>query len=189
MRTAYFHEDDYCQVEVLPAAAADYCRSEMCRIDEFAEAHRAALVFTDMYMRCQAPIPLGAFGVTIEEMGAAVESLLPPFEQVLTGYSTRQEPCPSTAAWGDDDSGAVFAEVGDGGVIRAVWLSLNGIPPARVPHWSQALRAIPRAAELMIVDWNVGDVVPLSDESALSAYLNGYHAKPERAPDRGGREL
>ena len=30
----WFHEDDYCQVEVLPAAAHGYCVAEMGRIEE-----------------------------------------------------------------------------------------------------------------------------------------------------------
>src|SRR5262249_55770988 len=49
VRVAFFHEDDYCQVEVLPAAAAGPCRSEMGRIDEFAEAHLDGMGFTDIY--------------------------------------------------------------------------------------------------------------------------------------------
>jgi hypothetical protein len=178
VRTAFFHEDDYCQVEVLPAAAADYCRSEMRRIDEFAEAHRDGLGFTDTYVRGEAPIPLGALGITVAEMRAAVEPLLLPFDQVLTGYSTHREPCRSTVGWGEGDSRAVFAGVGEGGVVRAVWLSLYGIPPERVEHWCRALQALPRAMELVVADWNSSEMVPLAEEPALAAYLERYHAEP-----------
>ena len=40
MRKIYFHEDDYCQLEVLPLAARQFCLQEMGEIDAFAEEHR-----------------------------------------------------------------------------------------------------------------------------------------------------
>ena len=188
MRTAFFHEDDYCQVEVLPTSSADYCRSEMGRIDEFAEAHRAGMGFTDIYMRGESPVPLSALGITVTEMRAAVEPLLPPFDQVLTGYGSHQEPCQSTVGWGDGHSEAVFASVGEGGVVRAVWLSVHGIPPEQVGHWCRALRALPRAAELVIADWSSSEVVPLADESMLAAYLGPYHAEPHYGLNRMNKD-
>jgi hypothetical protein len=37
----YFHEDDYCQQEVLPLTALDFCSKQIKEIDEFAVAHLA----------------------------------------------------------------------------------------------------------------------------------------------------
>jgi hypothetical protein len=181
VRTGFFHEDDYCQVEVLPAAAADYCRAEMDRIDQFAEAHRDGAGFTDVYLRGESPVPLAALRITLAEIREAVEPLLPPFDQVFTGYSSFREPCQSTVGWGEGDSRAVFVSVGEGGVVRAVWLSVYGIPPDRFGHWCRALRALPHAAELVVADWNSSEVVPLADESALAAYLGRYHAGSDAA--------
>jgi hypothetical protein len=187
VRTALFHEDDYCQVEVLPAAAADYCRSEMGHIDQFAEAHQDGAGFTDMYVRGEPPCPLAALGITLAEMRAAVEPLLPPFDQVFTGYSSHREPCHSAVGWGEADARAVFASVGEGGVVWAVRLSIHGIAPERVGHWCRAPRALPGAAELVIADWNSSEVVPLAHESPLAAYLGRYHAAPGAPADGGGR--
>jgi hypothetical protein len=186
MRTAFFHEDDYCQVELLPVASAEYCRAEMVRIDEFTKAHRDGAGFTDIHVRGASPAPLASLGITLAEMRAAVEPFLPPFDQVLTGYSTHQEPCPAASGWGESDSRAVFASAGEDGVVRAVWLSLHGIPSDRVGHWCRALRALPRAEELVIADWNSSEVVPLADESMLAAYLGGYHAGQDCAAEGGG---
>jgi len=168
---AFFHEDDYCQVEVLPVAASDYCRTEMGRIDEFAEAHRDGAGFTDMYVRGASPVPLAALKITLEDVRVAVEPLLSPFDQVFTGYGSHREPCRSTVGWGEGGSHAVFAGVDEVGVIRAVWLSLYGIPPERIGHWCLALRALPRATELVIADWNSSEVVSLADHEQLATYL------------------
>jgi hypothetical protein len=179
VRTAFFHEDDYCQVEVLPAASADYCRSEMGRIDKFAEAHRDGAGYTDIYVRGESPVLLPAIGIALEEMRASVEPLLPPFDQVFTGYSSHREPCRSTVAWGEDDFRAVFARFGERGEVRAVWLSLYGVEPDRVGHWCRVLRALPRATELVVANWNSSEVVSLADESALATYLVRTHGRIE----------
>jgi hypothetical protein len=39
-REIYFHEDDYCQQQLLPREASAYARAEVQKIGEFAESHR-----------------------------------------------------------------------------------------------------------------------------------------------------
>lgn len=87
MASAFFHEDDYCQVEVLPSTARGYCLAEMGRIEEFADAHRDGAGWTAMYVRGESPQPLASLGITLEELGAAVAPLVPRFAEVLTGTS------------------------------------------------------------------------------------------------------
>ncbi len=38
MRTVYFHEDDYCQQEILPLSNKAVCLKEMDEINGFSEA-------------------------------------------------------------------------------------------------------------------------------------------------------
>ena len=173
MASAFFHEDDYCQVEVLPSTARGYCLAEMGRIDEFADAHRDGAGWTAMYVRGESLQPLASLGITLEELGAAVAPLVPRFAEVLTGYSSYREPCPSVAGWGLDGGEALFVGVSTGGVVGPVWLSLRGVPAERVGLWYRVLRSLPRAAELLVADWSAGLVVALADESALAAYLGG----------------
>lgn len=85
MASAFFHEDDYCQVEVLPSTARGYCLAEMGRIDEFADAHQDGAGWTAMYVRGESPQPLASLGITLEELGAAVAPLVTRFAEVLTG--------------------------------------------------------------------------------------------------------
>ena len=68
MASAFFHEDDYCQVEVLPITARGYCLAEMGRIDDFADAHLDGAGWTAMYVRGESPQPLASLGITLEEL-------------------------------------------------------------------------------------------------------------------------
>ncbi|HWM94363.1 MAG TPA: hypothetical protein VN493_26645 [Thermoanaerobaculia bacterium] len=173
MSSVFFHEDDYCQVEILPIAARAHCLAEMGHIEELADAHRSGAGFTDIYLRGESPLPLASLGITLEELRSAVEPLAPRFAQVFTGYGSYREPCQSVSGWGLGDGKAMFAGVGEGGVVGPAWLSLDGISAEQVGLWCEVLRSLPRAAELLVADWNAGLVVPLADESQLAAYLRG----------------
>jgi hypothetical protein len=173
MASAFFHEDDYCQVEVLPSAARGYCLAEMALIDEFADAHRDGVGFTDVYVRGEPPQLLASLGITTLELGSALDALVPRFAEVQTGYGSYREPCPSVSGWELGDGEALFARIGEGAVVGPIWLALRGVTAERVRLWCQVLRSLPRAAELLVADWSAGRVVPLADEPALAAYLSG----------------
>jgi hypothetical protein len=171
MASAFFHEDDYCQVEVLPSAARGYCLAEMASIDEFSDAHRDGAGFTDVYVRGEPPQPLASLGITVAALGSAIDPLVPRFVEVQTGYSSYRQPCPSVVGWGLGDGEALFASVGEGAVVGPVWLALHGVPAERVGLWCWVLRSLPSAAELLVADWSASRVVLLADEPALAAYL------------------
>ncbi len=55
MREAYFHEDDYCQTELLPIANHKHCRDQLREIESFSAQHETEFGWTDMYVRSDAP--------------------------------------------------------------------------------------------------------------------------------------
>jgi len=171
MSSVFFHEDDYCQVEVLPVASRAHCLAEMGHVEAFADAHRDGAGFTDIYLRGESPLPLASLGITLEELRSAVGPLVPRFAQVFTGYGSYRELCRSVCGWGLGDGEAMFAGVGEGEVVGPAWLSLYGISAEGAGLWCKVLRSLPRAEELLIADWNAGLVVPLADEPQLAAYL------------------
>lgn len=172
MSSAYFHEDDYCQVEVLPASNLAHCLTEMGLIDEFAAAHSVPGGFTDLYVRGEARQPVSSFGITLAELQVALDPLLPKFTQVYTGYGSHQELCSGAIAWGIPRGVTIFASINKENVIGAIWLLFHAIPPDQLDLWRRVFRSLPRADDLLIADWNVSKVVPLADESALAAYLD-----------------
>jgi hypothetical protein len=176
LRSVFFHEDDYCQVEILPANAHGYCLREMGQIDQFADAHRDGPGFTDVYMRGEPPAPLSSLGATLADLRSTIGAVLAPFDQVFTGYSSHREPCGSVHAWDIDDSAAVFAKIGEADVVQSVWFSLHGVPTEEIGEWCRALACLPHAFEMILTDWNSRDVLLLKVDQRLALYLRGYHA-------------
>ena len=50
MREAYYHEDDYCMIELLPLDNLQHCLTQMGEQQAFADAHRSGAGWTDMFV-------------------------------------------------------------------------------------------------------------------------------------------
>lgn len=87
MRTAFFHEDDYCHLQILPLTDKAYCLKEMGKIKEFAEEHSAGIIFTDIYLRCVSPNSIEELSLCSKNLNESL-SFLPPYDLVETGYSS-----------------------------------------------------------------------------------------------------
>jgi hypothetical protein len=154
MREAYFHEDDYRQIELVCDENFDWCVEQTARIEQFADAHRAGAGWTDMYVRPETPVPLAARGITVESFADAVTPLLPPFDAVTTGYSTTVEPLPHVRAFGNDPEIIVFAEAGQE-IVSAIGITLQVTDAAEAGRVAVALTSLARF-RLVFVDWAWG---------------------------------
>lgn len=167
-RSIYFHEDDYCQIELLPLAARQHCVTQMGIIDDFSARHSdGGPGYTDIYVRPGAPQPFAGLGISIAALSAAIQPHLPVYDSVFTGYSSYREHCKSTSAWGDE-SFTLFADH-EAEIVRHVWLDFdNAFEPARV---AAALRSVPGSDGLLIADWSWSRIALLSDAAALYGYF------------------
>src|SRR5580765_5006845 len=122
-REIYFHEDDYCQQELLPREALAFTETEIKKSDEFASAHLApgGTGWTDLYIRQDPPMTFRALKMTREDFDGAISSHLPSFDHVYTGYSSYRERWKNAAAWGTSQQNAIFVDWDDEGIINNVW--------------------------------------------------------------------
>ena len=179
-RTRYFHEDDHCQRELLPITSWDYCASELRKIGEFAAAHRAPIGWTKMYSRGEGPVRLRDLGLTAPAIESIVGSRLPRYDEVLTGYSTHRERSPRTRAFGTDGGPALYIDLDDDGFVGYAWLDA-ALTDASVADWMPApMATLPKADELLFVDWAWGHLQPVADVEAWKQYFDAQgHAREE----------
>jgi len=173
-RTRYFHEDDYCQQEFLPLSAWAHCASQVAAIDAFSEAHRTEHGWTDMYVRPPAPSALADLGITAADVAAVVASVLVPFAGVTTGYGSHVEACPKVSAYGMEHGVTLFAECNARGTISALWLDPGAPAPAEVHRVVDVLSGLPKAQELLFVDWAWSRLFKAADKPAWVAYFDEH---------------
>lgn len=162
--TIYFHEDDYCQIELVCEENLEWCLDQTRRISDFANVHAG----DDMYVRPAHTVELKSRGISVDTLASAVAPPLQRYDAVTTGYASIEDVIPNTSAFGSPCVD-LFASHPDG-VISAIWFALQPTDDASVTM-SVAMFSALSQWRLLLVDWAWGSVVPLSDASALEAYL------------------
>lgn len=172
-REIYFHEDDYCQQQLLPREATAHATSEIEKIDSFAEAHHApgGVGWTDIYLRQEAPAQLRTFKIKREDFASLISPVLPAFDVVLTGYSSHREVCKKTAAWGISQQCSLFADWDDDGTIANVWSEFFDPAEESIRSAAKAVAALGRLHPLVFVDWAWSYTCDASEEERFAAML------------------
>jgi len=172
-REIYFHEDDYCQQELLPHDALAFAEAEVRKIGEFADAHRAAggIGWTDVYVRQKPPVGFRALGMKKEDIDAVISPHLPPFDLLYTGYDSYRERCRKAAAWGTSQQNALFADWDNDGVITNVWTQFFESNEKSLLATSKAVAALGMLHSLIYVDWAWGYTCELINEDAFASRL------------------
>jgi hypothetical protein len=173
---AWFHEDDYCEIEVLPKSAEAFARRQGQEIHEFSRAHEApgGVGWTDIYVRQPPPATLADVAIRLDELAACAPPELKVFKHVMTGISSRGWPSPRTIAWGLDDRDFIFADFSEATLVLNIWLSLRFSPRTsqEVDLLVRFLLAAGQRWPLILAHWAWNQVVDLSDAPAVRSYLS-----------------
>ena len=171
MREICFHEDDYCQLELLPDSNWDFCVKQMQKINEFSQAHRADIGWTDIFLRSENPSPLSDLKISSSAMVSAINNCMPPFDRVLTGYGNQLQECKHTIALGPHASLVLFAEIGANDIIKVAWFTLDLKSQEDV---AIALKACSELSQwpVILADWGWCKAVRASNEDSLTRYFD-----------------
>ena len=171
MREIYFHEDDYCQIELVAEANWQFCAEQMGEIASFSERHQAGAGWTDIYVRSANPITLASLAISRAALAGSIPPSMPQFDRVLTGYSSYRVECQRTLAFGPHPALVLFAEFGDDDIVSAVWFAfeLSSAEDADLAlRLSRSLSRWPVA----IADWGWSALLRVTDADALARYFD-----------------
>lgn len=168
-RIAFFHEDDYCQWEILPLTAEDSCMRQMGEIDDFAKGHQVDGGFTDMFVCENSPHEIGELALRPEQLNEALR-FLQPYDRVETGYSSYREELKSSYGRGNGPEQNVFWSVNDAGVVNAIWLDIWVVPETK-DLWQNILTALGKMVPVLLADWGWSRCVDLTNLSEVEKYI------------------
>ena len=172
MAAIYLHEDEFGQIELLPLSLWQYCVDEMKEIDGFAEAHKTDFGWSKIYLREEPPKSLSDFSISLSDFRDCVEKTLAPYSKVTTGYSSYQETCDNTFAWGiPDKSLDIFCYLTPENNIVEISLVFGCLNETTLQNALTTFSNLPRSQELILADWKWGHLLRISDEQKLQEYL------------------
>jgi len=169
MRTANFFDDDYGNIEIVPAENLVWCGEQQEAIDRFSEAHRDGIGWSKMYVRPEVPVPLAARGISKGELHEVIASQLPPFDRITCEHEPLGDSS-RIAAYGPHPDVVVFATL-EGELVKELWGTLQPDATSHVTAAAAGLQALAKW-NLILVDWGWSCVIPLDDPARLAGYLS-----------------
>lgn len=174
-RIAFFHEDDYCQREILPLAAKSFCLRQIKEINDFSKMHRAANgLYTDIYIREKPTHVIEELRLRSERLQEALR-FLPPYDLVETGYDLADyviDEAEGTYGRGNDGHREnVFWSVNESEIVNAIWLDIR-IDENTIDLQRRVLTSLGKIAPVLLADWNLNRCVDLTDLSDIEKYLS-----------------
>jgi hypothetical protein len=152
------HEDDWRQIEFVPASNRDYIEKELERLAAFQREHRRGMGWDSVYVRKEHPTPFATVGVRFADLPPLLASDL-----ALGGHPVR-----GGFALSAGDGCFIYGQrTGEGGVLHLA-ISPGGTACSR--EFARAVVQIAERSHLLLVNWYAGAVVDTSSiESVLAS--------------------
>ena len=169
---AYFHEDDYCQQEILPLAALPFCQQQSGEIEVFSAKHQADVGWTDVFVRKDSPAELKSLAIPVADLRRILGQHLVEFTTIYTGYSSHREYCKNTLGFGLESAGCfLFVDWDSDGIVLHIWTDLFDNTPEHLTPAVDAMQALGVKYPLLYVDWAWDFSLPIDGSEALAQKL------------------
>tara|TARA_B100000768_G_C11090911_1_gene294903 strand:- start:53 stop:610 length:558 start_codon:yes stop_codon:yes gene_type:complete len=171
--STYFHEDFYCQVELLPIENLEYLNNENVEVNNFSQEHLDGNGFTDLYERNNNKFDTASKSIDISEFTSEMDNS--PFnkvDKVYTGYSSKGELCKNIIAYNLDKS-EIFCEF-EGNKIKNLFIQgfRFNKDSQNKKELIQTLNQLSNKWNLLLNDWDLCEVINLKDIQAIDLYIS-----------------
>lgn len=168
----FFHEDDYCQIQLLPLENWEYLILEADKINRFGIEHAAGTGFSDIYLRPPAPRKLSERQITVNDIEQILnKSELTRFDEISTGYGVSyRELCDNTTGYGGKAYVLLYDFKND--IVENIWMLIRGRDDTAKEKFGKALFELGQRHNLVLMDWSQSALTDLRHIDAINDYLN-----------------
>jgi hypothetical protein len=159
-------------IEVLPIANWDTCLSRLRKVGKFSDVHSKEIGWAALYIRGDNPQPLERLNINVKDLTSSLSEFLVPYDRVLTGYSSFRERAEDTIAFGSGDIYIIFADYNHfNEMVEDIWLDFGADIRTEKEVILKGLQYLGSLGEMLLVDWDLGQLIKLSDQNAIMSYL------------------
>ncbi len=170
----YFHEDDYCQIELVPRENEGFLIAQGAEIQRSAEKNFDGFGYKDIHVRSQEQVPLSSKNILLSQIADMLRDCgFLRIDTVFTGYSTHREHLQNAVAFKLDPY-VIYFDHKDG-IVEHAWLDLHwGSSPESQTRMIGAFAQIGQKWQLLLSHWPWSRVVDLTDRAAIENYVTVY---------------
>jgi len=166
----FFHEDDFCQIELVPIENYDNSKSQLEKSSDFSHEHFDGIGYTAIYVRSENKFELERRKIPVHVLNDfLISSGFTEAKKVTTGYGQDYRIVPeNTIGFGHKYSAIYYDYISD--YVTHIWLS----QPFNIEREKLVsfLAEAGRRWCLLLVDWEASRVVDLSNEKSIIEYLS-----------------
>ena len=163
--TIFYHEDDFCQIEIVPKENLSDLLKQADNIADFT----AEKGYSDIYVREENKVSLKSREIEKTELEKLLTELgTEKHTEVITGYgSDYRVKSENTIGYGKEYSAVYFDFEND--KVKNIWITnLFGLNHDRVVD---VLSKIGEKWNLVLMDWNRSELIDLSNKEMINKYI------------------
>jgi hypothetical protein len=168
--TLFYHEDDFCQIELSPIENLSLFQAESDEINDLASKDAGSTGFTEIYVRNDKDrLKLSERKIDPAELEEILQELsLEKADTVTTGYGqTFREISKNTIGFGKNYS-AIYFDF-DNGIVQHIWLT--GLFTIDKEALINTLHKVGQKWNLLLMDWNKTRPIDLLNTADINGYL------------------
>lgn len=171
--SVFFHEDDYCQIELLPVQNLFTKHGETVVIKDYSEKHFTEDGFINIISRNQVALPLSKLNITYYDFQSLLkQDALFHFDKIYTGYSSYRELKKNIHGFGFENY-ILYYEFCNNLILNA-WVDYNNISDTLNVYPEKLQNAFFKLGEdlnLILVDWNQLTTIILKNKTSVTDYV------------------
>ena len=163
--TIFYHEDDFCQIEIVPKENLSDLLKQADNINDFTAENG----YSDIYVREENKVSLKTKQIDKSELENLLAKLgTEKHTEITTGYgSDYRVKSENTIGFGKDYS-AVYFDF-DNELVNNIWITnLSGLNNENVVN---VLSKIGEKWNLVMMDWNRSELIDLSNKKMIEKYI------------------
>ena len=163
--TIFYHEDDFCQIEIVPKENLSDLLKQADNIADFSAENG----YSDIYVREENKVSLKSREIDKTELEKLLTELgTEKHTEVITGYgSDYRVKSENTIGFGKEYSAVYFDFEND--KVKNIWVTnLFGLNHDKVVD---VLSKIGEKWNLVLMDWNSSELIDLSNKEMINKYL------------------
>jgi len=168
--TAFYHEDDYLQIEILPCENSAILEDESDRVDAFSKENFDGQGLTDMYVRNSAnKVELSQRAINISDLEIILSSMgMDRTEKVVTGYGQSYRISHNNCIAYGKEYHVIYFDF-EGEIVQHIWITQPWL--MNQERLIDCLYNLGLKWDLLLQDWNLLETIDLKNKKAIIDYL------------------